>query len=314
MMETRTSARPTSKRGLRTASAFCAALVAGSALGLHSTAAGATEFGTKNYNGIVSAQPPTGYPVSPAALDISSGPKPVTVTVVVTNLTGVDQTVPMDFSLHHVLTYQGVDVSDGQPGQPGLTFPIGSAKQTTQENYLAKQFGSFFVPASGQATISFSSTFSRCGYFQIDFNHTDAVLGKHLLASGFTRVLGCDFAPRLTPGYWKNHQAAAEAQLPQTLGNYTVSTFAQVTAIFNAMKCNAPANCMAAHLLAAQLDVSSGSAPCIGPVIADANAFLVGITYTGPGNYTLSAGQASQALSLESALDNYTDDSTSGTC
>src|SRR5712691_11968939 len=46
------------------------------------------------------------------------------------------------------------------------------------------------------------------------------------------------------------------AQVPQTLGGYTVSTFAQASAIFDAMNCSDAINCLAGHLLAAQLDVS----------------------------------------------------------
>ncbi len=293
-------------------------LVTLSALTLTTTSvANATEFGNHNYLGILSATPPTGFPVSPNALDLSGGPVTITVSVAVTNLTSSTQVVPMDFSVHHILTYQGQNVSDGQPGQPGLTFPPGSAALTTQVLYGTKQTGTFSIPTSG-GTISFSATFSDCGYYQIDFNHWNATLKKTvLLASGFTRALGCgeeQLAPRLTPGFWKNHQAAAEVLLPQTLGNYQVTSFSQVTAIFAAMKCSSPANCLAAHLLAAQFDVSSGSATCINGTIGTANAFLQSIGYAGPQSYSLTSAQASQALSLEVTLDNYTNDSTSATC
>jgi hypothetical protein len=304
--------------GQRAASVGAGALVTLSALVLTPTAANATEYGNHNYLGILSAQPPTGFPVSPAALDLSSGPATITVGTAVTNLTNTTQVVPMDFSVHRILTYQGQDVSDGQPGQPGLTFPPGSAALTTQVLYGTKQTGTFTVPASGSGTISFTTTISACGYYQIDFNHWSATLKKMvLLASGFTRALGCEtpqLAPRLTPGFWKNHQAAAEAELPQRLGGYQVTTFTQVTDIFSAMKCSSPANCLAAHLLAAQFDVSSGSSKCIAGTITAANAFLQSIGYAGPKSYSLTSAQAAQALSLESTLDAYTNDSTSATC
>jgi hypothetical protein len=250
--------------------------------------------------------------VSPAFTDISGGPVTLTISVAVQNLTGSTVDVPMELGVHHILTYQGVDVRDGQPGQPGISFPTGAAKDTTQALYGTQRTGTFTIPAAG-GTISFDVTFSSCGYFQIDF-HNRTKQGNTILASGFTRVLGCQFGPRLTPGFWKNHQTATEAQLPQTLGGYTVSTFAQVTAIFDAMKCSAPVNCLAAHLLAAQLDVSAGSSPCIQSTIDDANAFLVSVSYAGPGSYTLTSAQATQALSLEQALDDYTNDSSSATC
>jgi hypothetical protein len=119
---------------------------------------------------------------------------------------------------------------------------------------------------------------------------------------------------RFTPGYWKNHQTATTALLPQSLGNYTVSTFAQATAVFDAMKCSDAVNCLAGHLLAAQLDVANGSSICITGVIFQANLFLKKVGYAGPASYTISASQRAQAISLEQQLDNYTNDSTSTSC
>jgi hypothetical protein len=80
------------------------------------------------------------------------------------------------------------------------------------------------------------------------------------------------------------------------------------------MKCSAPANCLAGHLLAAELDVANGSSPCINSTISAANSFLSSIGYGGVGNYTLTAAQKATALSLETTLDDYTNDSSSGTC
>ena len=119
---------------------------------------------------------------------------------------------------------------------------------------------------------------------------------------------------RFTPGFWKNHQAATSALLPQMLGGYTVSTFAQAKAIFDAMKCSDAVNCLAGHLLAAQLDVANGSSICITGVIFQANQFLTNVGYAGPGSYTLTAAQRARAISLAQALDNYTNDSTSTSC
>jgi hypothetical protein len=78
------------------------------------------------------------------------------------------------------------------------------------------------------------------------------------------------------------------------------------------MKCSDAVNCLAGHLLAAQLDVANGSSSCIAGTISDANAFLTSVGYAGPASYTISANQRAQALSLEQTLDNYTNDS-SGT-
>jgi hypothetical protein len=117
---------------------------------------------------------------------------------------------------------------------------------------------------------------------------------------------------RFTPGYWKNHEAATTALLPQTLGTFTVSTFTQAKAIFDAMKCSDAVNCLAGHLLAAQLDVANGSSICISGVIFHANQLLTKVGYAGPGSY--GAGRRGQALVLVQELDNYTNDSTSASC
>ena len=142
--------------------------------------------------------------------------------------------------------------------------------------------------------------------------------GPFVFYSGTKHVLpGCGQSgtgQRFTPGYWKNHEAATTALLPQMLGGYTVSTFAQAKAVFNAMKCSDAINCLAGHLLAAQLDVANGSSICITGVIFQANELLTNVGYAGPGSYSVSASVRAQALSLEQALDKYTNDSTSTSC
>jgi hypothetical protein len=280
-------------------------------------AASATEFGNGNWNGILSASPPTGFPVSPAAFDLSSGPANFTLGVPVHNLTGTQQQVSLVLIIHHIITFNGTNISDGQPGQPGISFPNGTAGMTTQTEY-SRVPGTFTIGPNASTTFNFPATIADCGYYQLDVKNAAAGSnGVPALAVGFTRALGCGpygNGQRLTPGFWKNHQAATTALLPQTLGSYQVSTFSQVTSIFNAMKCNQPANCLAAHLLAAKLDVSNGSSGCIAATLANADAFLTSIGWNGPGNYTLTSAQKNQALALESALDNYTNDSTSTTC
>lgn len=136
----------------------------------------------------------------------------------------------------------------------------------------------------------------------------------------------CSYQARLTPGYWKNHLAfdaknpsnpwVAE-YLPQTLGDYAVSTTARATAVWKAMNCsntgtNAQLNqnaigCLAGHLLAAKLNVANGANPCIVPTITAADAFLAGIPYTGPtGTYTgIGTAKRATAISLKTALDAY---------
>jgi hypothetical protein len=270
------------------------------------------------FQGILSGTKPASPPfvVSPNFLTMGSGGAGIIFTTTVTNLTTVPQTVTLTFGVHHILTYYGLDVADGQPGQPGIKFVRADVPNTTQQLVGTPQVVTmtFPVPASGPTILTFRQTVDICGYFQVDvgqqLSHTHANL-----SAGFTRVLGCgSLGPRLTPGFWKNHQSATEALLPQQLGGYTVSNFTQVTAIFDAMNCSAPANCLAGHLLAAQLDVSGGSSTCIAATVLAANNFLSSIGYSGPGSYTLTATQATDALALEVTLDNYTNDSTSATC
>jgi hypothetical protein len=119
---------------------------------------------------------------------------------------------------------------------------------------------------------------------------------------------------RLTPGYWKTHEAATTALLPQSLGGYSVSTFAQAQAVFDAMKCSDAIDCLAGHLLAAELDVANGSSTCISGVIFMANELLTQVNYAGPASYPVSSSQRAKALKLEQRLDSYTNDSTSSSC
>lgn len=142
--------------------------------------------------------------------------------------------------------------------------------------------------------------------------------GPFVFYSGARHTLpGCGQSgngQRFTPGYWKNHEAATTALLPQSLGNYQVTTFDQSTAVFDAMKCSDAVNCLAGHLLAAQLDVANGSSICISGVIYQANQFLKSVSYAGPASYMITDAQRATALMFEQELDNYTNDSTSPSC
>jgi uncharacterized repeat protein (TIGR01451 family) len=117
----------------------------------------------------------------------------------------------------------------------------------------------------------------------------------------------------LSPGYWKNHEAATTALLPQTLGSFTVGDFATATGVFASMNCSDSSKstqnavgCLAGQLLATKLNVANGTSTCIAPTIAAADAFLVSVGYTGPtGTYTLTADQRATAISLKSTLDAY---------
>jgi hypothetical protein len=146
------------------------------------------------------------------------------------------------------------------------------------------------------------------------------------IANGETKtctILNHDIAPRQTIGYWKNHRPQTTALLPQKLGNYTVSTFAQATAVFNAANCGSSTSqgaigCLAGQLLAAELNLANFASPCIQPTVNKATSFLTGgtvtvggttatgVNYVGPsGTYTLTANGRTVATKLATALDGY---------
>ena len=146
------------------------------------------------------------------------------------------------------------------------------------------------------------------------------------IANGQTKtctIVNHDIAPRNTIGYWKNHRPQTTALLPQKLGNYTVSTFAQATAVFNATNCGSSTSqgaigCLAGQLLAAELNLANFASPCIQPTVNKATSFLkggtvtaggttgTGVNYVGPsGTYTLTASGRTVATKLASALDGY---------
>jgi hypothetical protein len=155
--------------------------------------------GNPDFEGILSAAQPTGFMSSPDAYDISSGPVTVDFDVVAKNITGATQTVALNFSAHHILTYNGMDVSDGQPGQPGITFsgPGG----TTQALMPGSQAFSQTWAPNGSQTLSLTYSFDACGYYQLDVwaPFGDSGRGRATLASGFIRVLGCEGSPTPTP-------------------------------------------------------------------------------------------------------------------
>jgi Prealbumin-like fold domain len=142
-------------------------------------------------------------------------------------------------------------------------------------------------------------------------------------------ILNHDIAPRLTIGYWKTHPSQTTALLPQKLGNYTVATFAQANAVFNAANCSSSTSqnaigCLAGQLLAAELNLANFASPCIQSTVNKANTFLkggtvtvsgktaAGVNYVGPsGTYTLSATQRAIAVALSNALNSYNNNSKS---
>jgi hypothetical protein len=140
-----------------------------------------------------------------------------------------------------------------------------------------------------------------------------------------------------TLGYWWTHMHLCAAKekpstancnsngpwtgplLPVDLGSYSVNTEGKAMAVFAANNCSnlgsgsnaqqsqKAVGCLAAQLLAAKLNVKNGSSNCINPTIALADAFLIGISYIGPGGtYSgITSAQRAYAITLKTALDNY---------
>jgi len=126
------------------------------------------------------------------------------------------------------------------------------------------------------------------------------------------------FTPTRKLGEWKTDRTGTAALLPQTLGEYAVTTMTQAKAIFDRANCSKAKSddataCLAGHLLAAELNLAAGSDPCGAADVSRANRFLrgeavdgvVGIRYTGPDTYVLSKAQRSLALTLKDALEAY---------
>jgi hypothetical protein len=195
------------------------------------------------------------------------------------------------------------------PSSPTGVWQLGLTTYPPPVTHLGKVRGT-----SGTLTLPVPQT-ATCS-FQVDVKVEVTGTSTFVMYSSIKAVVpGCGAsATRFTPGYWKTHEAATTALLPQSLGGYTVSTFADAQAVFDAMMCSDAVNCLAGHLLAAQLDVANGSSACIAGTISDANAFLTSVGYAGPGSYTITASQRAQAISLEQTLDSYTNDSTSTSC
>ena len=167
-----------------------------------------------------------------------------------------------------------------------------------------------------------TETFTSAGTFtdNATATGTDTIDGNPApteTASATVQVIAA--TPPLSAGFWKNHQGQTTALLPQSLGGYSVITFAQASAVFAGMNCSNSSTstqnavgCLAAQLLAAELNVSNNASNvCIFNTVLQANAFLSSVGYIGPsGTYALTDAQRSTAVSLASQLDAFNN----GTC
>ncbi len=111
-----------------------------------------------------------------------------------------------------------------------------------------------------------------------------------------------------TIGYWKNHQAAATALLPITLGKYIVDTWTKASSIFNSATSRNAYDQLAAQLLSTKLDIKNGSPTCtnINNTISQSDTALTNAGYKGPGTTKAPTGSTKNTITtLTTTLDNY---------
>jgi hypothetical protein len=224
-----------------------------------------------------------------------------------------------DIPAHLIVIKHVVNVNGGKAKASNFTMKINGVTATGGNSFPGQESpGTNKVVTPGSYTVTETGPAGYIAVPSADCAGTIA-LGETKTCT----ILNHDIAPRLTIGYWKNHQQQATALLPQKLGNYTVSTFAQATAVFNATNCSSSSSqdavgCLAGQLLAAELNLANFASPCIQPTVNKATSFLksgtvtvggttaTGINYVGPsGTYTLTANQRTVATKLASALDGY---------
>jgi len=212
-------------------------------------------------------------------------------------------TVPSSTSLG-APTNASFSFSDDNTGAPGSDFTatIDWGDGSSSPGVMSGSGGSYV--ASG------SHTYAAAGQYTITVTVVDEG-GSTTGAAAGTSVVALPPVDALSAGYWKNHQAHTTSLLSITLGNYTVATFAEASAVFANMNCgrssaNDAGGCLAGQLLAAKLNAKNGASSCIAPTIASADEFLISIGYTGPNaTYTLTAAQRTQAIQLKDVLDTY---------
>ncbi|MDP9334422.1 MAG: Ig-like domain-containing protein [Actinomycetota bacterium] len=219
------------------------------------------------------------------------------------------QTVPPGTIVHDVATV--TKTANTPPLVPG---PTGTVTFTLYDNGTCN--GNILVTDSNKAlvngvatSVTFSTptagTFSYLAHYNGDVNYPqhDGPCEPFTVSKPATA--------NLTPGYWKNHEAATQALLDLApgifLGNYPVTTFADAHTILSGMGCGSDGrlNCMAGMLLAAELNLAQGGTTCIQPVVDQANALLIKYGYAGFGTYNLSPADSALAQQLHDQLSAY---------
>jgi hypothetical protein len=149
--------------------------------------------GNPNYLGILSSTAPSGYIPSPASYSVGST---LTFQFTVTNLTAQPQSMSLELSVNHILTYvvnsRQLDVSNGQPGVVNGAVVDGQfAEQlSTEVADPSPTFTAFSIAPNATQTLHMSRSLGQCGYYQVDVAKAGLTTQKGLI--GFEiRILGC---------------------------------------------------------------------------------------------------------------------------
>jgi hypothetical protein len=175
--------------------------------------------GNANYLGVLSSSAPSGYTPSPASYSTGST---VSFQFNVTNLTAEQQSMNLELSVNHIITYKGMDVSDGQPGVSNGAVVDGSFDEhmSTQVQDSSPTFTAFTIAPNATQTVHMSraTVAGQCGYYQVDVAKAGLSSQKGLV--GFEiRVLGCVTAtpsPSPTPTGGGGGETASPSPTPVT--------------------------------------------------------------------------------------------------
>ena len=158
--------------------------------------------GNASYLGVLSSTAPSGYTPSPSSY--SSGGT-VSFQFNVTNLTAEQQSMNLQLNFNHIITYKGMNVSDGQPGVSSGAVVDGSFDEhlSTQVQDSSPTFTAFTIAPNATQTVHMSRTMpaGQCGYYQVDVAKAGLQSQKGLVGLEI-RVLGCvtpSPAPSPTP-------------------------------------------------------------------------------------------------------------------
>jgi hypothetical protein len=183
--------------------------------------------GNGNYLGILSSTAPSGYIPSPLSY---TAPAALSFQFDVTNLTNEQQSMSLQLSVDHIITYNGQDVSDGQPGVTNGAVVDGHDAPSTQVQDPNPTFTALSIGANATQTLHMSRTLAagQCGYFQVDVAKAGLTSQKGLIGLAI-RVLGCtptvpSSSPSPTPGGGVGGGGSSPSPSPAATGPSPVAT------------------------------------------------------------------------------------------